>query len=112
MYKGLPQHPAEKVAYAKQFFQQDLLQHFVKEESMLAQVEPYHPEIEKLAAEIKAEHLQLKTLFVNLTNDLDIKNSMHILGIALEAHIRKEERILFPLIQTHCPASILDNMVW
>lgn len=111
-YKGLPQLPSEKVEYAFRFYQHDLLQHFEKEETMLDRVEQYHPEIEKLSEEIRAEHSYLKTLFESLQNEMDIQASMHVVGTTLEAHIRKEERILFPLIQTHCPASILDNMEW
>jgi iron-sulfur cluster repair protein YtfE (RIC family) len=35
---------------------------------------------------------------------------MDTLGVALEKHIRKEERILFPLLQLHCSDAQLQDI--
>jgi iron-sulfur cluster repair protein YtfE (RIC family) len=111
-YKGLPTLPEEKLIYAVNFYNTNLQAHFIKEEELLAKVKQYHPEIERLTAEIINEHQQLTSLFNKLdkeNNSIDLPDE---LGKALESHIRKEERVLFPLIEQHCPKEILDKLEW
>jgi iron-sulfur cluster repair protein YtfE (RIC family) len=107
-YKGLPTLPQEKLIYAVNFYKANLLTHFIKEEELLARVKQYHPEIEKLAAEIITEHRQLTNLFNSLGKNKNCINALDELGNALANHIRKEERILFPLIQQYCPEEVLN----
>jgi len=109
-YKGLPTETAEKIMYAKNIFHSSLQEHFRKEELLIDKVGHFHPDIEKLGKEIYLEHAQLTRSFLNLGISADIEDSMDILGHTLEAHIRKEERILFPLIQEYCPENELANM--
>jgi len=111
-YKGLPVEPEGKSKYALQYFETGLQSHFIKEEKMLDQVKQYHPRIAALAKEIKAEHIQLKTLFTSLHDTKDLPAALDQLGLLLEAHIRKEERVLFPLIQEHCPGEVLEKIIW
>ncbi len=101
VYKGLPEQPGAKAIYAVQFFKTNLQEHFSKEEALLHQVKKYNGEIKKLTEEIISEHLQ---------DAKELSGAMDKLGILLEAHIRKEERILFPLIQEHCPEEILKTI--
>jgi iron-sulfur cluster repair protein YtfE (RIC family) len=110
VYKGLPALPEEKLIYAVSFFKDNLQTHFIKEEELLAKVKQYHPEIEKLTGEINNEHRQLTTLFNTLDKENNRIDLLDELGKALESHIRKEERVLFPLIQKHCPEEVLKTI--
>jgi len=109
-YRDLPHSTDGKAGYAKKMFKSILQEHFSKEEIMMDKVKDYHDEIKRLALEIVAEHEQLANAFSSLDNNTDIETSLDNLGRALEAHIRKEERILFPLIQLHCPPEILSTI--
>jgi len=101
-YKGLPTSIAGKAEYALQVFSHDLLTHFTKEEQMLKLIMNYKPEIDVLIHEIFEEHEQLRNLFLNIPDSTDLKNDLATIGSVLDAHVRKEERILFPLLQQLC----------
>jgi hemerythrin-like domain-containing protein len=101
-YKGLPDTPADKATYAKEVFTSSIQKHFEQEEAMLDLVKDCDAEINAMAMEIKTEHGELTALFTSLENAPDLIHAMDTLAIALEKHIRKEERILFPLLQLHC----------
>ncbi len=109
-YTDLPTLPEEKLIYAVNFYNNNLQTHFIKEEELLAKVKQYHPEIVKLSAEIINEHQQLTNLFNNLDKETNSADSLDALGKALENHIRKEERVLFPLIQQYCPEEVLNTI--
>ena len=109
-YKDLPALPHTKSIYAKKYFIEHLQSHFDKEEKMLEKVKLYNSEISLLTDEIIQEHQQLKTLFNELNEKSVSEIKLDLLGKALENHIRKEERILFPAIEKYCPAIILDNI--
>jgi iron-sulfur cluster repair protein YtfE (RIC family) len=111
-YKGLPETPKEKALYAADFYQTHLIKHFLKEEAILEKVKKYHSGIEKITAEIISEHEQLTAAFISLQQAPDLETAMDILGKALDNHVRKEERILFPLIQQHCPEEVLNTIEW
>jgi iron-sulfur cluster repair protein YtfE (RIC family) len=110
VYKGLPQLPKDKAKYATGFYHSNLQQHFKQEEQMLHKVKQYNSKIEEITAEIIYEHEQLTQLFISLDKTAGLEATMDTLGKALEAHIRKEERTLFPLIQEHCPEEILNSI--
>lgn len=110
VYRELPTEPGDKAKYAQEQFEGHIKNHFHKEEEMLEKVKHCHPEVTVLADEIKNEHLQLATLFSSLSNNTDLINIMDELAVTLQDHIRKEERILFPLIQQHCTAEQLQEI--
>ena len=110
VYKGLPIHPENKIVYAKHLFEKDIEKHFEQEEAMLEKVKGCHPELDKLAIEIADEHKQLTKLFASLGSTDDLETPMDELGRALEAHIRKEERVLFPMLQEHCSEDKLEEI--
>jgi len=109
-YKGLPTTISDKAVYALNFYKTELKTHFKKEELLLKKVKDLHLEITKLAAEIVAEHALLKGLFLSLKITFDPEAVLNELGNELDAHIRKEERILFPLIQQHCTEEMLQTI--
>jgi len=110
VYKGLPTTISDKAVYAIHFFNTDLKKHFKKEERMLREVRAAAPAIATLADEIVAEHKMLTALFSSLKNTDDQEAILNELGNELDAHIRKEERQLFPLMQKHCPEEMLQQL--
>ncbi|MEO7308227.1 MAG: hemerythrin domain-containing protein [Ferruginibacter sp.] len=109
-YKGLPVNPADKAEYALQQFEEIIKAHFQHEEAMLEKVKDCHAEIQTLAAEIIEEHHLLTALFYSLSAATDPEDIMDKLANALQEHIRKEERVLFPLIQEHCSEELLQQI--
>lgn len=108
-YKGLPTALNEKAVYALQMFTATLQLHFTNEEEMLDKIRNVHTEIDKLSDEIFTEHQQLKKMFLSLDKTNNTSEELDTLGRALEDHIRKEERLLFPLIQQHCSEAVLNS---
>lgn len=106
-YKGLPTEPQEKAKYALDQYEANIKDHFIKEEVILERVKGMHPEIARLTEEIKNEHVQLRALFKSLPDNDNLKETLNILGNLLYDHIRKEERILFPLLQEHVTSDFL-----
>ncbi len=109
-YKGLPVAAKEKAKYANQQFESKIKPHFEQEEIILEKAKQHHPHIKELAAEVRNEHRQLEKLFLSLSNETNLEETLDKLGRSLEAHIRKEERILFPLLQEHCPEELLQEI--
>lgn len=110
VYRELPTEPWDKAKYAQQQFDEHIKNHFRKEEEMLEKVKDCHAEVTVLAGEIKNEHQLMTALFSSLTNTDDLINTMDILAVTLQDHIRKEERLLFPLLQQHCSAEQLQEI--
>jgi hemerythrin-like domain-containing protein len=110
VYTGLPTTVADKVTYAQEQFTRSIQHHFEQEELMLDLTEGCHPEIDALAGEIKNEHRQLTALFNAVATADHPEQTMDTLANALQEHIRKEERVLFPLLQQHCTESLLQQV--
>lgn len=110
-YKGLPLDIKGKAAYATEKYQTELLDHFLAEESsLLDQVMGLDKRIDTLATEIYAEHTVLRALFEMIPASKNLEKDLDALGLALETHIRKEERVLFPLIQETCDEALLNRI--
>jgi len=106
-YRGMPAEPASKAAYAIEQFLSSIQPHFRKEEQMLGKVKKLNTEIDVLADEIIQEHRELTDDFIAIRLSGDLVGDLDKLGKKLEKHIRKEERILFPLIEQYCPEEML-----
>ena len=109
-YKGLPTDVEGKLIYAVNFYTNDLIPHFSKEEAILEKVKHIDQAIAKLTMEILTEHAELTTRFLSLQTATDKETAMDELGHLLQTHIRKEERILFPLIQEQCNEAMLAQL--
>ena len=107
-YKGLPTGITEKAAYAKEFYEDELVKHFTSEEKALQLVTGINKQLDELVQEIFSEHQQLHLLFNSIPNDNNLDYQLDDLGKALELHVRKEERVLFPLIEQSCSEAILQ----
>ena len=110
LYNGLPDNAKDKARYAIEQFETHIRPHFQLEEAMLGKVKHIHPSIKILAAEIEAEHRVLSHLFQSLADVNDPVIIMNELALKLTDHIRKEERVLFPLLQQHCNDNVLAEI--
>ncbi len=110
VYRELPESAKDKAVYARQQFEEHIKKHFQQEETMLEKVKDCHVEVDMLAKEIRAEHKELVDLFQALQSSTDVVDTMDTLANKLEQHIRKEERILFPLLQQHCSEETLQEI--
>lgn len=110
VYKGLPDTDEAKAVYAEQQFKENIERHFQDEERVLQKVKNCSEAISSLSMEIINEHRQLAELFLSLNKTTGLADVLDKLGRMLEAHIRKEERVLFPLIQEHCSKEELQQV--
>jgi len=110
VYKGMPETPCDKARYALKQFESHIKHHFQLEETMLEKAAPIHLLIKALAAEIKSEHVELTALFQALAAATAPEIIMNELAVKLETHIRKEERVLFPLLQEQCSKALLADI--
>ena len=110
VYKGLPTNTKDKTAYALQQFEAIIKNHFQREEIILEKAKDCHTDIKKLAEEIVNEHRQLTALFNSLSAATKPEDTMDELANLLENHIRKEERVLFPMLEQYCPEELLQQI--
>ena len=109
VFKGLPSDAAGKAVYASRFYQNKLLPHFTAEENVvLLHIKGASLQLDRLAEDIIREHKVIKLLFEMIPGEDHLEEHLDSVGVALEKHIRKEERELFPLIQSTCNETILD----
>lgn len=109
-YKGMPTENLGKVEYTIQLFNSKLRHHFAVEEKLLAVAKHYNESIAQLTIEITQEHEQLIKMILDLTKSKQLAIDLDLLGNYLEQHVRKEERVLFPLIQEHCDEVTLQQL--
>lgn len=109
-YKGLPTDHLGKIEYTIQLFNTKLKHHFAVEDKLLAVAKHYNESIAQLTLEIKNEHEQLTKMILGLTTSKQLAIDLDVLGNYLEQHVRKEERVLFPLIQEHCDEVTLQQL--
>jgi iron-sulfur cluster repair protein YtfE (RIC family) len=103
VYKGLPTGTKEKADYALAFYQHDLVQHFREEEEIVIRnIQGINTELDKAAGEIIKEHGELRQLFEQINMSSDLASHLDLLGHKLEQHVRREERVFFPMIQQYC----------
>ena len=96
-YKGMPGTPTDKVAYARELWEQLIAPHIEKEETYLfPKVAKLAPDLVALLNELRLEHELLRNSFDKLHHEV---TTMDRLGRLLERHVRKEERVLFQQVQ-------------
>jgi len=109
IHRGLPvrQHDEtwarKKAAQAAQFFATDLAAHFKAEEEALFPAMGDFSGASVLLSELLTEHRTLEVLAERLrgTEVAKLVGALGEFADLLEAHIRKEERELFPLYEKH-----------
>src|SRR5690625_3187562 len=96
----------------KEFWEPGGQNHFREEEEILLPVFSEHASIEQEEIiEMLLEHVQIRALINNIISSDEIETEvMHQLGDVLETHVRKEERIIFPMIENVLPEDVLKEM--
>lgn len=110
-YKGLPTDLIGKMNYAKETFENDLIQHFVDEEKILfPSVKGRSSTSDKLINELCEEHKYFTEKIPSLNSSNGLADELNVIGHKLEEHIRKEERVLFNIIQDLLNESELEDV--
>ena len=109
-YKGLPHDAEGKAEYALKHYREELLKHFEQEEKMIPVVMGINPSLDSLLACMKTEHQELHSLFNSINPDQELSTQLDVIGRALESHVRKEDRVIFPLIQESCTEEVLNKL--
>lgn len=111
LYKGLPTDIEGKMNYAKETFQNDLIQHFSDEEKILfPSVKGRDTACDQLIRDLCDEHKYFREKIPSLKNSNELADELNIIGYKLEEHIRKEERVLFNLIQNLLDETELEDV--
>jgi len=109
-FKGLPLDTKGKVEYALKHYREELLEHFEQEEKMIPMIKGINATLDSLLACMKAEHQELHSLFNSINQDQELSAQLDVIGRALESHVRKEDRVIFPLIQESCTEELLNKL--
>ncbi|HEY1061077.1 MAG TPA: hemerythrin domain-containing protein [Daejeonella sp.] len=109
-YKGLPHDAEGKAEYALKHYREELLEHFEQEEKMIPVLMGINPSLDSLLACMRTEHQELHSLFNSINPDQELSTQLDVIGRALESHVRKEDRVIFPLIQESCTEEVLNKL--
>ncbi|PIQ23184.1 hypothetical protein COW36_19210 [bacterium (Candidatus Blackallbacteria) CG17_big_fil_post_rev_8_21_14_2_50_48_46] len=102
-----PEDPLRQGAKALQMWQDELHWHFEAEEQFL--FAPFEaqlsPELQRISQELLNEHTQIRKLILGLANQSETETvrALMQLGILLEAHIKKEEKVYFAGLESELP---------
>lgn len=101
-----------KAEQSAQFFEGDLVAHFKAEEEILFPAMGNLDGAQQLVDELVIEHRRLEALAGELRRGggKGLANTLCAFADLLEAHIRKEERLLFPLYETHVDAELATQV--
>lgn len=96
----------------KEFWLPDGQEHFREEEEILLTAYAQHADIDILEVQdMLIEHVKIRALIDTILKMDDIEISvMHQLVKLLDLHIRKEERVLFPMIEQALPEDVLAEI--
>ena len=109
-YKGLPQDIDGEAVYALAFYKNELVEHFEDEEKIFKLIKGINGELDAMIVNILREHAELHQLFREMNAHPHPAEHLDRLGRALEKHVRKEERELFPLIEQVCSDDLLAEI--
>ena len=110
-YKGMATDFKGKSEYIVQFYYSHLVPHFQNEENKLfPHVKEIDKNIDSLIIEIIQEHNRIKNYINTGEENNHTEETLDQLGNLLDDHIRKEERVLFELIQNECSESELEKI--
>ncbi|MCI0485379.1 MAG: hemerythrin domain-containing protein [Blastocatellia bacterium] len=112
IHRGVPLHKEDeawirqKADDAIRFFEGDLVPHFKAEEEILFPAMQSYPGASRLIEELLADHRKIERLIERLRqgDGSNLGDVLSELADTLEAHIRKEERRLFPIYEEHVTA--------
>lgn len=102
----------ELIQEAEEFWNPDGLVHFREEEEILltAYAQYASPDIPEIQ-EMLIEHVEIRALFETILRADEPKvDTLHKLGELLDEHVRKEERVIFPMIEKALPEDKLQEV--
>lgn len=105
-YKGMPTTATAKRDYILDLLQRHLRPHFTLEEAtVFALAASFSEDLRRQTGELQAEHRQLEALIQALPQAAEaaLPDKLHEVGLLLERHIRKEERVFFEQVQAELP---------
>lgn len=101
----------------KRFWEEGGQEHFREEEEVLLPAYSQYAALEHAEiAEMLLEHVEIRGLMHRLIEKINhdelstCVEDMRELGEKLEAHVRKEERVIFPLIEKALPDDVLKEL--
>lgn len=99
----------EILKHLKEFWEPEGQEHFREEEEILLTVFAQHASVDRPEiSDMLIEHVQIRAMVDTILNaDKPDIPLMHELGILLNEHIRKEERVIFPMIEKALPEDVL-----
>lgn len=104
--------PAWQANYVADFFDKHLRPHFAAEEQALFPLAKEHiKESVPLVDELIAQHRSMEQRVLRLKTPIEtpLEQQLAEFGALLEDHIRKEDRILFPMFEEHASAELLQE---
>jgi len=107
----LPVH--ELIQEAEAFWNPDGLIHFREEEEILLTAYAQYANVDEIPEiqEMLMEHVNIRALFDCLFRAAEPSlDTIHKLGEMLEKHVRKEERVIFPMIEKALPEDRLQEV--
>jgi hypothetical protein len=90
------------------FYATHSVPHFREEEETLFPLVAGLDEARPLVVEALLDHQRLHALVAELQGSADVRRTMRAIGEQLEAHVRFEERQLFPLIERLAAGRLLS----
>ncbi|NLR62137.1 hemerythrin domain-containing protein [Chitinophaga polysaccharea] len=108
-YEGFPLETQARFEYIVKVFQELMVPHIQKEEYLFEKCIGKNVAIDAMIKELQEEHLVISRMYSTLTDSVDLDTAMDALARSLEAHIRKEEREFFELLQRELP-QLLDAL--
>ena len=107
--KSYPTDLQGKIDYVNSFYQNQLIVHFKKEEQLWNLVIDESAALKKIIVDLTDERKRVVALFEALAVKPEA-SCLHTIGIDLEKHVRKEERIRFQQIQEEFTNEELANL--
>ena len=113
MMVGWPAAENDRPGFVARFYDEKLRSHFKVEEDVLFTLVTRHVEpARSVIKELLSEHQRIEQFIVEFRQGDGIQKAQTLSEFTtyLEQHIRKEDRVLFPLIEEHAPAVVLNQI--
>lgn len=113
MMAGWPNTPTDQAGFVARFYDEHLKKHFEAEEHALFPPASEHvPSSHSIVQELLHEHRTIEK-YIAQFRTVSEENSAEALqqfAVLLEEHIRKEDRVLFPLLEREASPEVLETI--
>lgn len=96
----------------KQFWETESQEHFREEEEILLPAYAKYASIRQPEIiDMLLEHVEIRSLVSQINDETaEVVPLIRRLGVMLEQHVRKEERVIFPMIESALPEEVLFQL--